>query len=209
MRIIKGVLILILLYAARTGFSQNAGQSVRGTVFDNETQVPLIGATVVITGTDPLLGVITDIKGNYKITNVPLGRYNIQVSYIGYDPAIISEILVTSGKEVVINTGLKQSLTRMNEVTVKAYSRKDRPVNSMASISARSFTVEETRRYAGGIDDPARLASSFAGVAVGNIQDNSIIIRGNSPKGVSWQIPIFLPGLSRLNMEMPWLEFSI
>jgi hypothetical protein len=181
-------LILILLFITGIGFSQTVVQSVRGLVFDNETQTPLIGATVVITGTKPLLGSSTDLTGNYKISNVPLGRYDIQISYIGYDPAIVSGILVTSGKEVVLNTGLKQSVNQMNEVTVKAYSRKDIPLNTMASISARSFSVEETRRFAGGVDDPARMASAFAGITSGNLQDNAIVIRGNSPKGVSWRL---------------------
>jgi hypothetical protein len=182
------ILILILLFTTNIGLSQSVLQSVRGLVFDNETQTPLTGATVVITGTKPLLGASTDLAGNYKISNVPLGRYDIQISYIGYNPAIESEILVTSGKEVVINTGLKQSFNQMNEVTVKAYSRKDIPLNTMASISARSFSVEETRRYAGGVDDPARMASAFAGITSGNLQDNAIVIRGNSPKGVSWRL---------------------
>jgi len=89
---------------------------------------------------------------------------------------------------VVLNIGLKQSSRQIDEVVVKANQRKDRTVNTMASISARTFSVEETRRYAGGLDDPARMASAFAGVTVGNIQDNAIIIRGNSPKGVSWRV---------------------
>ena len=182
------IIFLILLFITKIGFSQTVVQSVRGLVYDNETHSPLIGATVVITGTIPLLGASTDVEGNYKISNVPLDRYNIQISYIGYDPAIVSEILVTSGKEVVINTGLKQSVNQINEVIVKAYTRKDIPLNTMASISARSFSVEETRRYAGGVDDPARMASAFAGITSGNLQDNAIVIRGNSPKGVLWRL---------------------
>jgi hypothetical protein len=182
------IILLILSVISNTGFSQSIVQSVRGLVSDSETQVPIIGATVVITGTKPLLGATTDLTGSYKISNVPLGRYNIQISYIGYDPAIIPEVLFTSGKEVIINTGLKQSVNQINEVTVKAYARKDIPINSMATISARSFSVEETRRYAGGVDDPARMASAFAGITSGNLQDNAIVIRGNSPKGVSWRL---------------------
>jgi hypothetical protein len=182
------LLILIVLLFAQTSFSQTLTQTIKGTVFDNETQIPLIGATVMILDTENLIGVVTNLDGNYKITNVPVGRYNLKISYVGYDPTIVSEVLIASGKEVVINVGLKESINLMDAVTVKAYSRKDRPLNSMASISARSFTVEETRRYAGGIDDPARLASAFAGVSIGNIQDNAIIIRGNSAKGVSWRL---------------------
>jgi hypothetical protein len=76
----------------------------------------------------------------------------------------------------------------MKEMVVSAFSHKEQPINTMAGVSARSFSVEETRRYAGGMDDPARMASAFAGVTVGNIQDNAIIIRGNSPKGVAWRL---------------------
>ncbi|MDD2287122.1 MAG: carboxypeptidase-like regulatory domain-containing protein, partial [Paludibacter sp.] len=188
MKAARTIILLSLLLFTNIVFSQTVSQTLKGMVFDSEIKTPLTGATVVVLGTNPLLGTTTDLDGNYKISHVPIGRYNIHISYIGYEPAIVSEILVTSGKEAVINAGLKQSVTQMKEVTVKANSQKDKPINTMASISARSFTVEETRRYAGGIDDPARLVSSFAGVTVGNLQDNAIIIRGNSPKGVSWRL---------------------
>jgi hypothetical protein len=178
----------LILLTTQTAFSQVITQTIKGEVTDIESKTPLIGATIVVLGTNPLLGIITDLDGNFKIKNVPVGRYNIQFNYMGYDPSIVSEILVSSGKENVINIGLKQSVNHVDEVKVKAHSNKDKPLNSMASISARSFTVEETRRYAGGIDDPARLASAFAGVTVGNSQDNAIIIRGNSPKGLSWRL---------------------
>lgn len=168
--------------------AQDVTQTIKGAVIDNESGSPLIGATIIIMETNPLKGASTDLNGNFKIEKVPIGRYNIKISCVGYESSIISEILVTSGKEVIINTGLKQSEKQLNEVTVKGYSQKDRPLNSMGSISARSFSVEETRRYAGGLDDPARLASSFAGVSMSSISDNGIVIRGNSAKGVSWRL---------------------
>lgn len=163
-------------------------QTVKGSVVDKVSNNPLIGATVILLESNPPKGAATDLDGKYRIEKVPVGRYNIQITYIGYEPAIISEILVTSGKEVIINIGLEQSATQINEVTIKAHSHKDKPLNSMASISARSFSVEETQRYAGGLNDPARLASSFAGVTMSSISDNGIVVRGNSAKGVSWKL---------------------
>jgi hypothetical protein len=178
----------LMLNIPVTILAQQITQTIKGTIVDNETSIPLIGATVVIMESNPVIGTTTDVNGNFKIEKVPVGRYNFQISYVGYESLIVPEILVTSGKEVVINTSLKQSIKQLNEVTIKGNSEKDKPLNTMAPISARSFTVEETRRYAGGLDDPARLASAFAGVAVDGIQDNAIIIRGNSPKGVSWRL---------------------
>jgi hypothetical protein len=187
---IEGDVIIIEPKVEKPNSDISAGlfQKVKGNIFDIESNTPLIGATVFIMGTNPAKGSVTDLDGNYMIEKVPVGRYSIQVSYVGYEPEIIPEVLITSGKEVFINTGLKQSIIQMKDVTVKAYSQKDKPLNTMASISARSFSVEETRRYAGGLDDPARLASSFAGVVMSSISDNGIVIRGNSAKGVSWRL---------------------
>ena len=131
MKISTRIIILLLLFITDFAFSQTVTQTVKGKVFDSETQTPLIGATVVVLDIYPLLGATTDLDGNYKISNVPIGRYNVKISYIGYEPTIVAEILVTSGKEVVISTGLKQSVTQMDEVTVKAYSRKDKPINTI------------------------------------------------------------------------------
>src|SRR5699024_5779529 len=76
-----------------------------------------------------------------------------------------------------------------DEIVVTPRVQKDQPLNDMAYVSARSFTVEETRRYAGGLDDPARMASAFAGVSsAGGVQQNALVIRGNSPKGVQWRL---------------------
>jgi hypothetical protein len=186
--LLQTILILLLCMVAPAVYAQVLTQNIKGKIFDNESQSSLPGANVVVVGTSPLLGATTDADGNYKIANVPIGRYDIKVSLVGFDPIVIPQVYISSGKEVFLNTGLKQTINLMKEVTVKSFSRKDQPINSMATVSARSFTVEETRRYAGGMDDPARMASAFAGVTVGNIQDNAIIIRGNAPQGVSWRL---------------------
>lgn len=180
--------VLLLLSFAQPSNARQLQQTIKGNVYDIETQTPLTGATVVILDSNPIYGTTTDLEGNFVMSKIALGRQSLKVSYMGYEPAVIPNVMVTSGKEVVLNVGLKQSISEMEGVTVSASIRKDIPLNSMATNSARSFTVEETRRYAGGLDDPARMVSAFAGVTTGNIQDNAIIVRGNSPKGISWRL---------------------
>lgn len=68
--------------------------------------------------------------------------------------------------------------------------------NDMATLSARKIGVEESSRIAGGINDPARMVSTFLGVAGDPAGDNTIIVRGNSPKGVLW-------GLKGLEIPKP------
>lgn len=182
------VVVSLFFTIPKEAYSQPITQTIKGKVFDNQTNEPLPGASIMVLESEPLLGTVADIDGNFTIGNARLGRQSIQFSYIGYEPVIIPEVLVTSGKEIVLNVGLELSLTEMEGILVTPTIQKDQPLNSHASVSARSFSVEETRRYAGGIDDPARLVSAFAGVSVGNVQDNAIIVRGNSPKGVSWRL---------------------
>jgi hypothetical protein len=167
--------------------AQDLTQTIKGQVVDIDLQIPLPGATVVILDSDPLIGVTTDIDGYFRLENVVLGRYNLQISYIGYDPSVISELEVGSGKEVVINAGLKESSFALDEVVIKADQNKKESLNSMAIISSRQINMEEAHRFAGGFDDPSRLASAYAGVA-SNMNSNAIVIRGNAPKGLLWRM---------------------
>lgn len=182
------LVILTILIFNNLVWSQPLTQTVKGRVVDIDTQAPLIGANVIIRGTEPMRGATTDLEGYYWIKSVPIGRYDIQANYMGYEPNIIPEIVVSSAKEVILNIQLKEIVLEAEQIVVEGNIQKDQPQNSMVVVSGRSFTVEETRRYAGGVDDPARLASSFAGVTVGAPQDNAIVVRGNSPKGLLWQI---------------------
>lgn len=168
---------------------QELSNTVRGRIVDQISSQSLVGATIVILNSQPLTGVTTDIDGNFRLPNVPIGRYSFQVSFVGYEALTIPDILVTSGKEVILNAELKPLANSLEEVVINSFSRKDKPLNTMASVSARSFSVEETRRYAGGLDDPARMATAFAGVvAGGDMQDNALSIRGNAPRNVSWRL---------------------
>jgi hypothetical protein len=163
-------------------------QTVRGTIVDQATGLPLIGANILITEPLPATGTSSDTKGYFRLTDVPVGRASIVVSCVGYKPRTISNLVITSGKEVVLNIGLTESVTAVNEIVVSARKNDERPYNPMAIVSARSFSVEETQRYAGSVNDPARMASGFAGVSSTGDASNALVIRGNSPRGVLWRI---------------------
>lgn len=164
-------------------------QTVRGRVLDELSNQPIPGANVIIPGSDPLVGASTDPDGRFKIERVPVGRHTFQVTFLGYLPKILSSLAVDAGKEVVLEVRLSESVTELESVVVTAGLDKARPINEMALISAKSFSVEETSRYAGSFNDPARMATSYAGV-VGSQDDteNSIIVRGNSPRGLLWRL---------------------
>ncbi len=181
------ILFLAALHLSIFVFAQKLSQTIKGSVFDAETNYLLIGATVAVLDSAILMGATTDGDGRFKIEGVPVGRYNILISYVGYEPFVIKEVIISSGKEAILNIGLHESVSEIEQVVVKSFSNKNEPVNSMASVSARQINMEEANRYAGGMDDPARLVSSYAGVTY-KVGNNSIVIRGNSPKGLLWRM---------------------
>ncbi|OJJ18603.1 TonB-dependent receptor [marine bacterium AO1-C] len=163
-------------------------QTIRGRILDKQSKFPLIGANVVVMGTQPLKGAATDAEGYFVIPEVPLGRHQVQVSYLGYKPQNIPNVIVNSGKQTVLNVSLEESITSSEEIVVTAEKDKTRTNNEMALLSARGFTLEETSRYAGSRNDPSRMAQNFAGVSGADDSRNDIIIRGNSPLGLLWRL---------------------
>lgn len=155
---------------------------------EKSTRVPLPGATVVLLNSSPLQGTVTGENGEFRLENVPVGRQSIRISYIGFKELTLANLSVTTGKEMDLLVGLEEEIREMGEVVIRPESGKDQPLNDMAVISARSFTIEETERYAGSVGDPARMASGFAGVSTLSDQQNEIVIRGNSPMGLLWRM---------------------
>lgn len=179
--------IIAFLGVAFNMWSQELTQKVRGKVLDRQTQMPVIGANVFLSATNPVIGTITDEEGSFKLGKIPVGRHTLIVSCVGYNSVTIPNIIVTSAKEVVLEIGMEELVSQLDEIVITARQKKD-PLNKMAAISARSFTVEETGRFAGALMDPARMATAYAGVIAASDQRNDIIIRGNSPLGLLWKL---------------------
>ena len=184
----KRSLIFILIISAYNCLNAQTMQTIRGTVIDKESKTPLPGASVVLLNSQPLKGTATDNDGNFRLEKIALGRQDVQVSYIGYKPATFQGIIVNSVKEVVLEVELEQNVVMGSTVVITGSARKDATRNQMAVVSARSFTVEETEKYAGSRGDVARMAMNYAGVSSANDQRNDIVIRGNSPSGLLWKL---------------------
>jgi hypothetical protein len=182
------LLFAVFVFFAFSLNAQELTQTVRGKLLDTDSKAPIPFANIQVVGSDPLIGAVSDFEGNYTLKNVPIGRITLKVSYIGYEERIIPNILVISGKETVLDLELKESFTTLGEVTVTSNKNKSEAVNEMVQISSQSLSVEESQRYAGGIGDPARLVSSFAGVASTGDGNNDIIVRGNNPRFIQWKL---------------------
>ena len=209
------IAMLLLPSVMKAQINQTVGQinqttqTIRGQVCDVASGEPMIGVTITVENdrssesrqarldgrvmtiegeaNGTTLATVSDADGNFIIYNVPVGRHSVRASYIGYEPVLLKEQLVSSGKELVLTLRMRESISELGEVVIKPRVNKQQPLNEMAQVGARMFSVEEATRYAGGMADPARTASMFAGVATGGAT-NGISIHGNSPQMLQWRV---------------------
>ncbi len=160
---------------------------IKGKIIDKQSEKPLSGAIIQIIGLENIQGV-SDISGNFKLSNIPVGRQNLSITLSGYENASVSDIDVTTGKDNLIAISMTEKFNALDEIVVTSGSNKAKPVNKMAMVSAKQFSPEEVSRHAGGRSDVARLVSNFAGVSTGDDSRNDIVVRGNSPSGMLWRI---------------------
>ncbi|MBS1594507.1 MAG: carboxypeptidase-like regulatory domain-containing protein [Bacteroidetes bacterium] len=179
---ILAIFVPILIYG------QTYTSVLKGTIIDKDSRQPLVGVNVAVVGVSPVVGATTDDKGFFAIRGLPTGRVNIKMTYIGYEDAYMGQILVGTGKETYVNIEMQEKVNSMQEVVVDGGKDKSRPNNNFATVSATSFSVEQTKRYAGTLNDPSRMVQTFPGVVSSGDDNNAIVIRGNSPRGLLWRM---------------------
>jgi len=178
---------LLLLIITTSAFAQKPFvQTIKGQVIDEVSKSPIERATVTLNGNSSI-SAITNHEGSFSLLNVPLGRQSITISFVGYEAQTIDEILVTSGKEVNINISLTEKITHLYEIVIKGNNKRS-VKNEMVTVSGHAFNADDTRKYAGSLGDPSRMVAGFAGVSSSNDSRNDIIVRGNSPTGLLWQM---------------------
>lgn len=178
------ILIVFLSYFSVAN-SQVLKQKIKGVVLDQSSNIPIAKATIRIESQQ--IFSVSDSNGNFVLADVPLGRFDLEITCAGYESSLIKEIEVNSAKEVFLNISLRQKISKLGEIKFSAQVNKQSPLNNLATVSAKMLSVEEAKRYAGGFDDPARLVSAFAGVS-SNVNNNAIMVRGNSPKSLQWKL---------------------
>ena len=179
---VSGLLCLIV----NTCFSQT--QTVRGTVVDNISQYSIPGAIIKITVADSMIHAVTDEAGKFTLLRVPVGGRTIEITATDYKAVIMQNVTVNAGKELVLTIQMEEDLKEISEVVITAKTDKNKPLNELSVVSTRTFSVEETQKFAAAVNDPARMATSFAGVVTAGEGNNHISIRGNSPNGLLWRM---------------------
>jgi len=165
--------------------AQSPVQIIRGIVRDKPSQQPLPG--VRVTAGDA--ATVSDANGSFTLENIPAGRVRITAEMLGYQPYTPEDVLLLSTKSLFLEIDMTPGDQALKETVVSASRNAFAPLNDLAVVSTRSFTVDETERVAAGVNDPGRVALSYPGVQKGEDEtENQIITRGNSPTGILWRL---------------------
>jgi len=172
----SSVLILTLVSVLSPKILAQNGE-LRGTITDSKTGEALFGATVFLENTN--LGAATDADGAFVIRNIVPASYNIRISYIGYAPKILFNVVVRSEGNALLNVALESSNASLEElvVTVNPFTKLE-----TTPLSIQNLSQEEIASYPGGNNDIAKVIQSFPGVS-GSVAGfrNDVIIRGGAP----------------------------
>jgi hypothetical protein len=191
--------LFIGLFFSKNIYAQQITTIIRGQIVEKATKLPIPSARVTVFLKAGNIETVSDTFGVFRLSNIPIGRQTVRVSSVGFMEQTYSNLVLNVSKDFILNIELEEGLTQLQEVVVKAQADKSQPLNTLAGVSARQFTVEETQRYAGSFLDVARMASNFAGVSAPNAGNNDIVVRGNAPLGVLWRLEgVDIPSPSHL-----------
>ncbi|MFA7289089.1 MAG: TonB-dependent receptor [Melioribacteraceae bacterium] len=154
----------------------NAQGSITGKVIDKSTKEGLPGVNLIVMDTN--FGAATDINGDFIIRNVPVGKYSVRASYVGYLSATKSDVVVNSVRPATLLIELSSTFIELNGITVQS-DYFDMNPNEFNSV--KSFSYEEIRRAPGGFEDVVRALSILPGVGQVSAGRNDLIVRGGAP----------------------------
>jgi len=164
------IFVLISLCLAFPAFAQEAGKGkMAGTVIDARTQEALAGVNVELKGT--YMGAATDLDGQFLITNVSPGQYDVEVSIIGYKIYLKTGFEVGPGETKIIEVELEESILAFGE-EIEVVGKKPLLEVDLTSSEESFSSTDIEQKIVESLDD---IVSQQAGVVK---TDGEIHIRG-------------------------------
>ena len=185
-KLFKRTFVLMSFFFFAGLLQAQLSQVVKGKVTDKESGIGLPGVIVRLKSPNQVF-TTTDSEGRFRFAEIPVGRQSFLFALTGYKSYPLNDVVISSGKEMVLDVEMEEATQQMEEVVITSGKDTD-VVNNMQVANMKTFSIEETERYAGSRQDPARMAQNFAGVQGSNDSRNDIVIRGNSPSGLLWRL---------------------
>jgi len=170
----KIIPLMLLHIVAFTVFAQTG--SIKGRILEQLTKEPLPAATIQIVGTQ--IGTSANENGEFTISNIPVGTYQVRASLIGYEPHLESDVVVSTARPADLVLRLSEATIDIEGVEVSAGYF---PRTPDAPVSVQQLTYEEIRRSPGGFEDVVRAIAVLPGVAQAQPGRNDLVVRGGAP----------------------------
>lgn len=175
-------LLFILLMLSTAAYSQaNLFGTLSGVIVDQSTKETIIGANVLIVGTE--LGTSTDFDGFFALNNVPAGKYTVQISYIGYENITISDVEIKAGEKFNLDVVMSSGSLVLEEITVTEYRKTN-------TVQAVLLEVKQAKQVVSGVssqqitrsqdNNAAQVMSRIPGVTI--VDGRFVMIRGLSER---------------------------
>lgn len=132
--------VLCLMAAPAWADIQQAMQTLRGKVVDVASGEPMPGVTLRISDMEGV-ATVSDADGQFQFVGIPVGRHTLEATFLGYDPVTIKELLLSSGKQTVVQVTMRECVSELDEVVVRPKTNKQQPLNEMAQVGRTSKNV--------------------------------------------------------------------
>ncbi len=159
--------------------AQELKGQITGQVVDGKSQESLVGVTILVVEKEAV-GAATDLDGQFVIDDLEIGTYSLRVSAIGYETRIVTNVVVSTGRQATVYIPLEQKTFEMDEVVVES-SNYFEETKEFAPLSARQFDRTEVLRSPGAVQDVQRVVQGLPGVASSTDNINELIVRGGAP----------------------------
>jgi hypothetical protein len=206
-----GLLITPELYAQSTGMSLKKKkdeevvvvkrdtilvQTIRGQIIDSETRYGLENATIVLyLDSVRYVGAYSDYLGNFRLEKIPVGRFLIRVTHVGYRKTEQS-VLVSSTKETLLEISMESTHYQLSEIKIQGKS------TVTNSVGGYPINLEDLNRYPGTRGESVRKISLLTGIQSADDSRNDVVIRGNSPGSVLWRLEgVNIPNPNHFNIS--------
>ncbi len=169
------IIVFVLISLSHT-YGQSLG-AIDGRVVDKSTLQPIPSATVVLLGTS--YGTVTDSNGEFHINGIPVNRYTLRVSSIGYESITNPDVVLSAGNTLHLVFELREAVFNLEKgvVVTGEYFGEDPSIVS----SVHQLGYEELRRQAGGAEDISRVVLQLPGVMTSSDDRNDLLVRGGNP----------------------------
>jgi hypothetical protein len=179
---LRGSFLALLVLCTSLSYAQNdLTQTLRGRVLDAVTNAPIPSASVILSKNGD--GTTSNTEGVFRFEKIAVGRYNVSVRCLGFQSITLTDVVVETGKEKIIELKMTASSTLLDSFEVRSTTA------DIAKIGlAQSVSMEALQRLPATFNDVARMLTTVAGVTTENDAANHISVRGLTPNAIQWYL---------------------